>query len=112
MRKNNKRFLRRGIALLLLLFMILSPGAGFTSAAEPEDISVSGTAGADGTEDAAAGSGAVDAASDEAGEPASDGQRVRRQTQRPMGPFPTVWLRPARTITMISFTHGVQTGNP
>ena len=73
MRKNNKRFLRRGIALLLLLFMILSPGAGFTSAAEPEDISVSGTAGADGTEDAAAGSGAVDAASDEAGEPASDG---------------------------------------
>lgn len=73
MRKNNKRFLRRGIALLLLLFMILSPGAGFTSAAEPEDISVSGTAGADGTEDAAAGSGAVDAASDEAGEPTSDG---------------------------------------
>lgn len=55
MRKNNKCFSRRGIALLLSLFMIFSLGASFTSAAEPEDIAISETADAGDAEGAVAG---------------------------------------------------------
>lgn len=72
MRKNNKCFSRRGIALLLSLFIIFTMGAGFTSAAEPADIDMSETAEAGGTEASAAGSEATNAAADEAEDPTDD----------------------------------------